>query len=244
MDQLQPGETAYVRAGAYAESSRGSCSNTFNRLFWMTPGSSGAPITISGYQGEEKQVIVKTAINLYGNFQILENMVVDRNRALSPFDHACDGQPNVQVYAADDIVRGLEVRGSAMSGIYLEGADRAQLERNWIHDNGEHWNLDHGVYYHSGLHGVVGNNIVNGNYANGIKIGPAPQGTLVTENTVVGNGRSGVIVSGGGQSAFSNNTVVANNILANNGIGDGGGYGLRTYWDRPVSVPETRRTRI
>jgi hypothetical protein len=53
---------------------------------------------------------------------------------------------------------------------------------------------------------------------------------LVTQNTVSGNGRSGVIVGGDGSYASANN-VVADNILAWNGMGQGGGYGLRTYWE-------------
>ena len=53
---------------------------------------------------------------------------------------------------------------------------------------------------------------------------------LVTENTVVANGRSGVIVCGDTTYVARNNTV-ADNILVGNGTSSTGGNGLRTYWE-------------
>jgi len=230
MTTLTPGQTAYLRAGTYKEASSGSCGVQYNKLVWTTSGTSSAPITISGYPGEEKKVIVPTAIKLAGNYERLTNMVVDKNVGWSTFDNTCDGGPSLNVFGLNDTVSGVEVRNSAMSGIYLEGADGASIVGNWIHNNGTHWNLDHGIYWCSGANSVAADNIVQDNYANGIKVGPDAQAVLVTENTVDGNGRSGIIVSGD-TTHVSNNNTIADNILTWNGAGSGGGYGLRTYWE-------------
>jgi Right handed beta helix region len=116
-----------------------------------------------------------------------------------------------------------------MSGIYLHDATGARITRNWIHANGGHFNLDHGIYWFSGDYGLVADNIVQHNYANGIKLAPDAQAVRVVENTVDGNGRSGILV-GGDSTYTSSNNIVANNILTNNGW-NGGGFGLRTYWE-------------
>ena len=226
---LRPGQTAYLRAGVYEEGVSGHCGIDYNRLTWRTSGTPTSPITISGFQGEEKSVIVKTAVKMAGNYEGLMNLVVDANHNISPFDNSCDGAPNVQISGREDTLSGVEVRNSAMSGIYLAGADGAEVVRNWIHSNGTHWNLDHGISWASGKNGVAGSNIVQDNYANGIKIGPNAQSVLVTENTVNGNGRSGIIV-GGDDSHVSSLVIVADNIVTWNGFGRGGGFGLRTYW--------------
>jgi chitodextrinase len=230
MAELAPGQTAYLRAGTYREGLSGSCDYQYNKLTWTSSGTSSSPITISGYPGEENQVILMTAIKFSGNYERLQNLVVDRNVGWSPFDLTCNGGPSVNIFGAQDVVSGVEVRNSAMSGIYLENAAGAQLIGNWIHDNGTHWNRDHGVYWASGANGRAADNVVQDNYAYGLKIGPNAQSVLVTQNTVNGNGRSGVIVSGD-TTYRSNNNVVADNILTWNGVGTGGGYGLRTYWE-------------
>jgi hypothetical protein len=235
MATLTAGATAYLRAGVYSEALSGSCGLGYNKLIWTASGTAAAPITISGYPGEEKQVVVKSAVRLAGDYLRLQNLVVDKNAAYSSFDNVCNGAPNAQLYGQNDTLSGVEVRNSSMSGVYLEGADGATVVGNWIHDNGTHWNLDHGVYWLSGANSLLASNIVQDNYANGIKVGPDAQSVLVTENTVVGNGRSGVIVSGDTQTVSNNNTV-ANNILANNGTDSTGGYGLRDYWESKVGT--------
>ena len=83
MSTLTAGQTAYLLAGVYTEQSSGSCSTRYNKLVWTTSGTSSAPITISGYPGKKNQVIVKTAVRLAGNYQRLQNMVVDKNLGYS-----------------------------------------------------------------------------------------------------------------------------------------------------------------
>jgi parallel beta helix pectate lyase-like protein/fibronectin type III domain protein len=222
---LLPGQTAYLRAGVYQEQLSGSCGTAYNKLYWTRSGTVSQPITISGYPGEQKQVLVQTAITLAGDYERLQRLVVGKNLGWSSFDHACTGGPNLNLLGLNDSLTGVEVRNSAMSGVYLEGADGARLVANWIHDNGSHYNLDHGVYWFSGARGLAADNIVQHNYANGLKIGPNAQSVLVTENTVNGNGRSGIIVSGD-STYTSNNNTIADNIVSWNA-----GCGIRTYWE-------------
>jgi hypothetical protein len=225
---LLPGQTAYVRAGVYQEQLSGSCGTAYNKLYWTRSGTANEPITIAGYPGEEKHVLVLTAITLAGDYQRLQRLVVDKNLGWSSSDQRCDGGPNVNLTGRNDSLEGVEVRNSAMSGVYLEGADGARLVGNWIHDNGGHFNHDHGVYWSSGASGLAADNIVQDNYANGVKIGPNAQSVLVAENTVDGNGRSGIIVSGD-STYTSNNNTIANDIVSWNGS-SGSGFGIRTYW--------------
>src|SRR5262249_16871438 len=156
------GQTTFVRAGTYEESLGGSCSEAYNELSWNASGTSGAPITLSGYPGEERQGIVRTRVKLNGSWLRLRNLVVERNPPESPADTACKGHTNVGLDGDDDELSGLEVRNSNMSGILVGsgGVDRARIVGNWIHDNGTHTNLDHGVYWSSGTGGLLANNLI------------------------------------------------------------------------------------
>jgi parallel beta-helix repeat protein len=207
---LSAGQTVYLRAGTYAEGMGTSCTTSYNTVSFSNSGTSGAPITVAGYPGEESSVIVKTKLRLAGSWILLRDFVYDRNYAYSSADLACTGEP-LHLLGDDIVITGLEVRNNNMSGIFLGGADRATIEGNWVHDNGTHYNADHGIYWSSGTGGTVANNVFERNYAFGIHMYPNPVGQLITENTVVGSGRAGIILSG------AQNQTVVNNISAWNG---------------------------
>jgi Right handed beta helix region len=205
---LRPSQTAYIRPGVYEEALRGPCNSSYNALDWTASGSRGKPITISGYPGSRGAVIVRTKISLSGNHLRLKNLVVGRNSAYSVADDRCTGDPNVTIYGTDNQVSGVEIRDSNMSGLYASGADRAMIIRNWIHDNGTHPGLDHGIYFGSGDGGVIADNVIDSNAGFGIQMYPHPVGQIVAHNTVVRSARAGIILSG------SQDIVVANNIVA------------------------------
>jgi parallel beta-helix repeat protein len=230
MATLTAGQTAFVRAGTYEEAKGGACNFDYNAIDWRRSGTSTAPITISGYPGEEKRVIVKTKLRLYGTYLRLTNLVADANTAYSSFDQVCNGGPNVNVWSSDVELLGLEIRNSRMSGLYLNKATDVSVRRNWIHHNGTHWNLDHGIYYESGDNGLIADNVIEGNYAHGIKLAPGPNRALVTNNTVVANGRSGVIVAGDDLQT-ADGCLVVNNVFAYNKD-----YGIRTYWTAAIGT--------
>jgi parallel beta-helix repeat protein len=241
---------ASLRAGTYAELTGGACDLSYNTIVWSRSGTATAPIVIQGYPGEEANVVVKTKLKLTGNYLRLAGLVVERNSALSSFDSACTGEPNVVVYGDDVALDGLDIRNSNMSGIYLSGADRVSITGNRIRNNGTHDRLDHGIYYGSGVGGTIANNLFEGNRAYGIQMYPTPDGQLITQNVIVGSGKAGIILSG------ALNLTVANNISAWNseeGIRTGGGgcagcvadqnllYGNSTnyYLPQPLSILST-----
>lgn len=218
MRALVAGKTAYVRAGTYREATDVPCGTSHNTLQWNRSGRPGAPITISGYPGEERRVVVRTKIKLNGSHLRLVNLVVARNSAFHPIDKGCTGDANVNVYGDDVEISDLEVRDSNNSGIYLKDADRAKILGNWIHDNGAHPTQDHGIYYGSGTGGVIANNVIERSLGYGIHMYPRPSGQTLVHNTIVGSGNAGIILSTSGS-----HIVIVNNISAWNGD-----YGIRT----------------
>jgi Right handed beta helix region len=209
---LGPGGTAYLRAGVYEEGADVPCSNDFNRINWERSGTPSAPITIAGYPGEQKQVIVKTQLTMRGSYLRLIGLVVEGNRSFSSADKSCTGSINVTVYGDGIQVVGVEIRGSRMSGIYAKGADSLKILRCWIHDNGSHGNQDHGAYIGETTSLLIANSVFDHNQAFGIHVYPSQtHGARILHNTVVENGSSGVIISGN-----SSGNVVANNIIAFN----------------------------
>jgi len=100
----------------------------------------------------------------------------------------------------------------------LTSGDSDQVLASFIHDNGHHWNLDHGIYL-GGSHQLVANNLIEGNFAYGVHIWPSCEACIVTSNTLVHNHRSGVLVGG-----TATGTRVVNNISAYNSE-----YGFRVF---------------
>jgi Right handed beta helix region len=218
MKTLVPGRTAYLRAGSYRERTDVACGTSHNTLEWNRSGRPGAPITISGYPGEGRRVVVRTKIKLNGDHLRLLDLVSARNSAFNPVDNGCTGDANVNIYGDDVVISGLEIRDSNNSGVYLKDADRANILGNWIHDNGAHPTQDHGIYYGSGSGGVIANNVIERTLGYGIHMYPRPSGQTIVHNTIVGSGNSGIILSTSGS-----RIVVVNNISAWNVD-----YGIRT----------------
>ena len=206
---LRPGETAYLRKGVYREEVDGPCNDDYNTVEWKRSGRRGAPITISGYPGEERRVVLKTEMKLSGNHVRLVRLVSGRNTALHAVDKACTGDANITVYGDDIELSGLEIRESNSSGIYLSGADRARILGNWIHDNGNHPTQDHGIYFGSGTGGIVANNLIERTLGYGIHVYPRSGGQKIFQNTIVASGSSGIVLATSG-----NDIAVTNNIVA------------------------------
>jgi hypothetical protein len=213
-DRLRPGERLLVRGGTYVES--------------PTLGRSGlpnAPITVSAYPGERP--VVTRMVTVSGSWVRLYGLTLDTGSA------APDDSVPLYVEGGDhvEIVRN-EIRHGKMSGIFLgdegNGSDYARIVGNWIHDNGIHEQFDHGIYYGHGHGGLIANNLIENNRAFGIQIYPDCDGAVVTGNTIVGHGRSGIIVGGDTRGAADGNLIV-NNVLAFNA-----GAGLMSYWEGAV----------
>jgi parallel beta-helix repeat protein len=119
---------------------------------------------------------------------------------------------------------GNEVRGAAKSGVFLSGTDGTRVVGNWIHDNGTHWNLDHGIYWASGNGGVIADNTIERSFAYGIQLYPAVDNVTVSGNRISGSGRGGIVIDNDGSGTVDGNQVVANTIFNNaeHGVRTGG----------------------
>jgi len=199
MSVLAPGETAYLRAGSYDGGSDDSVS-------WTRSGTPSAPITIRGYPGEESQVVLRSEVKLEGSYLRLQGVVVDHNTHMGNWDV---GDVNVWLAGDHDVIQNNEIRNSNMSGVFTTGTND-QILRNFIHDNGTHAGLDHGVYM-GGSNQFVAANVIVRNKAFGLQYWPSCNACTVASNTFVANGASGVIVGGP-----SSNALVINNISAFN----------------------------
>jgi hypothetical protein len=209
----RPGDAIYVREGIYGQ--------------WAVTSRNGTvstPISLRAYPGEHPV--------LTGRLKIASAYF-----CVTGFRLAGEASANVDsvlIYVSGahqvEILRN-EILNSSLSGIYVgDEGDRSEdisIIGNFIHDNGTHTNLDHGIYFGYGS-GLIANNLVVHNLAQGIKLGPDAQATIATANTVTGNGRSGVLV-GGDENWSSNDNLVVNNIVAFND-----GWGIRTYWEQEV----------
>ena len=208
---LRPGQRLLVRAGTYAE--------------WVVVARSGAPghrIVIEAYPGERP--VITGRLKIEGDHVRVSGI---RFEGGTP-----SNRRGVLIYVAggdDVVVSRCEITGAALSGIYLEGADGARIVHNRIHHNGTHDNLDHGIYWSSGEGGLVAGNVVSDNHAKGIQLYPDADGIVVSQNTVVGNGRIGIVV--GGEGTTSDRHVIVNNVVVFNGW-----EGIRGYWGGHVGV--------
>src|SRR5262249_40952996 len=87
-----------------------------------------------------------------------------------------------------------EVREAAWhAGVYVSSAEDFSIDHDYIHDNGVNYNLDHGIYVGSGS-GSIENNLIANNLTWGVQLYPEARRVTVNHNTIVGNGRGGVIV--------------------------------------------------
>ena len=204
------GDTVLVRAGTYTE--------------WASfegAGSAGAPVVLSNYPGERPSITGRLRITgsyfRVSGFAFLGQTSANRSGTMI----YVTGGRHVEI-------TGNEIANAWTHGIYLDaGATDIAITRNWIHDNGTHAVYDHGIYWETARSGVIANNLVTGNRANGMQLYPNADDVVVTHNTVVGNGRFGIVV--GGESTTSDGNMIVNNVVAFNAD-----YGIRTYWGGPV----------
>jgi parallel beta-helix repeat protein len=210
LDAAQPGQTLQLHAGTYPD--------------WVTASRSGtaaAPVTITAFPGEHP--LFTGRLKISGSWTTLSNLHFVGGTA--------GNNSGVLLYVsgADHVsILGNEFDHANMSAMYLgdvgNGSDYATIAGNYIHDNGTHYNLDHGIYLGTGTNGTIVNNVITHNYARGIQCYPDCDNTLIANNTVVGSGRAGIQVGNENVSTSDNDTIV-NNIVTSNG-----NTGIRSYW--------------
>ena len=219
-DALQPGQTAYLRSGTYGAFCT---TSTFSHA-----GTLAAPITVAGYPYE--RAVIHGQIRLNGSYFRLTHVVAEGPTCGAW--GATTQQGDNMILLTPGLTHHVEVSSSEVyhdgwhAGISA-GGDDIWILNNYIHDNGgfndpSQLNTSHGIYYHEGTRGVVANNLLEHNRAKGLSARFTANHILVINNTVVGNGRSGLDVA---ESTYA--WTFANNIVVNNGNVNGG-VGINT----------------
>jgi len=219
---LIAGQRALVRAGTYAE-----------RVELSRSGTASAPITIAAFPGEQPIITgrVKTYNAAYARIAGFE---IVGSTSLNPSDVVLYVSGGHHLEFSSN-----EIRNGAKSGIYVdEASHHVQFIGNWIHDNGSSGTFDHGLYWSHGSYGLIANNVVEDNAAYGIHLYPAADDLIVTSNTIVSSGKSGIIVSGTGTETSDRNLVV-NNIVAFNAE-----YGIRSYYGSLVGSGNSAKNNL
>jgi parallel beta-helix repeat protein len=221
VNSLVPGDVGCLRAGVHG--ARGT------EIFMTASGTQAAPITVRGYPGDAMPTILGY-FPIGGQYIVISGLLFDGPTGLvdaNPPNPAVERNV-IAIYGSNVEINHCEIRNSlAHAGIYLEGAYNARLIGNYIHDNGNFndpstANLDHGIYFGSGS-GLIANNLIEHNYAFGVHLYPSTSNVVVQQNTIIKNGRSGVIIGGwttncpaAGCPPQPTNTLVVNNIIAFN----------------------------
>lgn len=211
LDQLRPGDSVVVAPGTYPDD-----------LTLERSGTSAAPVTLTSGGGERP--VVTGRLKVTASNVVVSGLVFQGRTAANPDDVAVylSGGSSVSL-------DGNEIRDAAQSGVFVgEAATGVRITRNWIHDNGKTV-LDHGIYFENGSGGVIGSNLIERSFGYGIQLYPNADDVLVTQNTIVRNGRSGVIV--GGEERTADRNRIVNNIVALNRE-----QGIRTFWGGPTGT--------
>jgi parallel beta-helix repeat protein len=208
-DTLIPGDVGCLRAGTYG--ARGT------ENFITVNGTASAPITLKGYPGEA----IPTILGFFpigGQYLVISGLLFDGPTGPMPA-YSYTEKPPISIYGSNVEINHCEIRNSLEhAGIYLENAFNTRLIGNYIHDNGNFnnpgtANLDHGIYFGSGS-GLIANNLIEHNYAFGIHLYPSASNVTVQQNTIVRNGRSGVIIAD--EPDDPGNLPPTNNLIVNN----------------------------
>jgi hypothetical protein len=206
----RPGDVIVVRPGTYG--ARGSVTRLGRG------GTASAPVTYLAEPGASRPRVLGQ-LRVTADHLELSGLLFDGPTGPVPDGTASShGGEDVQVWIMGDDVElaHSEIRGNRWhAGVYLYRADDVRIVANYIHDNGqfgvpEHANLDHGIYWDSGS-GLIANNLIERNYAYGIQLYPEVRAVRVVQNTIVRNGRGGVIVA---ERATDN--LIVNNVIAYN----------------------------
>jgi hypothetical protein len=152
-------------------------------------------------------------IRITGSYFRLQGFVLENATGISSTNVYFDGSANHVELS------GNEIRYSQDQGVFAEATTSdVHIVGNRIHDNG--WghvsgqHQSHGLYVEGRNH-LIANNVVHDHpYGFGIQLYPQNSGTIVTANTVVASGHSGIVLGGsGGVSGI----VVRGNVFAFNG---------------------------
>jgi len=218
LSTLQAGQIAYIRGGTYSQN-----------LLLNRAGTPSAPFTIQNYPSE--QPILQPGTGQTDNIPLKIGNQAAYVRFQGLVVEGANGPSTTNVYAAgaahDIELSACELRGSQRQGFFSgPSTSSIQIIGCNIHDNGGSGptQLDHNLYLQGTRHLLANSRIANAPNGFNVQIYPSSDHIIVTENTIVGALRDGIIVGGDGGGTTTNLTIV-NNVMAFNGR-----YGISTFW--------------
>jgi hypothetical protein len=128
--------------------------------------------------------------------------------------------------------RDVEIRNSPNSGLLvIPGATGCELLNSSVHHNGDHSQLDHGVYW-GGSDGLIGGNDIAHNSGLGIHQyhsgGGVGHRVVIADNRVHHNGHTGILL-GTGDHGLAYGNLVYENATTGISLSNGGGRNRRAY---------------
>jgi parallel beta-helix repeat protein len=213
---LAPGQTGCLQPGLYVEN-----------VIVLSGGRPGAPITLRSAPGGTATIGGYVDVKDTADNVVLTALAVDGS--YSP-------QVTVQLFGDSLVVSDTEItnRRAAQSCV-LAGSTKygiardLVLVRNRIHGCGRSAAFDHGIYLSDTRNARVSDNVVYDNAAIGIQIYPDADQSLIEQNTIVGNGRIGIIFAGEGGSSSDGNVVRRNVVTHSHDR-----FNLETWWGGAV----------
>jgi hypothetical protein len=201
-DSLGYGQTGCLRAGTFAG----------DNVEVTRPG-----ITLTSYPGERATLRGELKIEKGADRVTVSNLNIDARSSynIGPL-----------VFAANTTFDNVDVSDYHKGICFILGASdpsfgralNTVIEESRIHDCGRlpSTNGDHGIYVAHSDGAIIRDNWIYGNTDRGIQLYPDSQGTQVYGNVIDGNGE-GIIISGDGDTASSNNLVFGN-VISNSRI--------------------------
>ncbi|MGH7511848.1 MAG: right-handed parallel beta-helix repeat-containing protein [Gemmatimonadales bacterium] len=204
LNGAQPGDQIRIAAGTYSGNqsmSRG--------------GTASAPVVVCGVEGHAP-VLKGGKFTSSASYVTFTGLIFEGANAVDQLNL-------VYVHSCDHVVfTGNEIRGGHYhAGLSMDEINHVTVTDNYIHDNGHDPHHDHGIYFKTttGPGNVIANNLLVRNASRGISLhdntGVGVYDVLVTGNTAVNNGSTGILVNDGDRN------TVANNISAGNGAATG-----------------------
>lgn len=225
MSTVRSGQKAYVRSGTYDTGEIfGTSEDTHT---WSQTCSWTEPCSILAYPGEKP--VIRGQVRIEGDYLRLSGFIIEG--PLSRDVTKCSERRANQLQVIDASYVELsynEVRDNDYhAGISVFGDTRhIQILNNWIHHNGrfalthdpctgnEVDETDHGIYWSKGVGpgNLIANNLIEHNRSKGVQL--YKNGTydvVITNNTIVANGSSGILLNGA-----TDRITIVNNVVAYN----------------------------
>ncbi len=231
LSTLQPGQTALVHAGVYAQD-----------LELTRAGTVDAPITIRSAPGE--QAILRPGVGSGTRIPLQLGRGAAYARFYGLVIEGASGPSTTNVYAYDDAhdieISGCEIRGSERQGFYSESSNsRIHIIGCYFHGNGGSGpvHLDHNIYIQGSHNAVLGNLVTGAVNGNGIQVYPSSDHIVIAGNTITGNFREGIIIGSDGGTTTTDATIV-NNVITSSEIG------ISTFWGGEVGTNNVARNNL